>query len=71
MIDYQVRLDVPIRTRAAVCINEDDSFTIFINPALSVYEQRRAFLHEMRHILNDDFYKSDVNLIESEAHRYD
>ena len=71
MIDFQVILDVPIRTRAAVCHNDDDSYTIFINPALDYYGQRKAFLHEMRHIERGDFYKDDVDLIEYEAHKED
>lgn len=69
-IDYQVQL-VPLghKTKEAVVLNEDDSYTIFIEASLSSIEQRKAFLHAMKHICNNDFTKKcSADLIEINAH---
>ena len=62
----------PIFTGAAVAIitpmNEDGSFTIFIEERLSAEERKIEFLHAMRHIIGSDFSKEDVQKIENEAH---
>lgn len=70
MIDYQVRLIKfpPGRTKEAVTENEDGSYTIFIEQALSHEEQRKKFLHALSHILGNDFSKDDVHQIERTAH---
>ncbi len=52
----------------SVCHNADDSYTIFIDAALSSEHQKRVFEHEMKHILKDDFYRDNVQEIEAEAH---
>lgn len=69
-IDYQVRLiNFPAcRVKETVAENEDGSYTIFIDAALSRTEQQNAFLHAMKHILGDDFSGEDVNAIEELAH---
>lgn len=48
--------------------NADDSYTIFIDSHLSVEKQREVFQHEINHIMNGDFEKTDVQQIEAEAH---
>lgn len=69
MIDYQVRLiNLPSKSKEAVTENEDGTYTIFIDAALSRIEQQKSFIHAMKHILNDDFSKEDVQAIESIAH---
>lgn len=40
---------------ATVTINEDGSFSIFLNARLSYEQRMQAYLHEMRHIHNCDF----------------
>lgn len=70
MIDYQVRL-IPFpapHTKEMVSENADGSYTIFINIALSMEEQQKAFCHAMMHILGNDFEKYDINSIETHAH---
>lgn len=69
-IDYQVQLiHFPnSTTKEAVVLNEDDSYTIFIEPSLSREEQQSAFSHAMKHILNCDFQFNDANQIETNAH---
>lgn len=51
--------------------NSDDSYTIFIDALLNRERQREVFLHEMRHILGDDFSESDVQMIEMKNHMHD
>lgn len=72
MIDYQVRLiNFPSKTKEAVTKNEDGTYTIFIDAALSRDEQQKRFRHAMRHILSDDFAKENVQDIEVLAHEFD
>ena len=49
--------------------NEDGSHSIFIRAQLSDETKRKVYLHELKHIINDDFSKADVQEIEYEAHR--
>lgn len=46
-----------------------DGYTIYINETLSPMGRKKAFAHAMRHIGSGDFYRGDVQQIESEAHR--
>lgn len=68
-IDYQVRfIKMNNNIKEAVTKNEDDSYTIFIESRLCKEEQNDAFLHAIKHILDNDFEKTDVNSIELDAH---
>ena len=51
--------------------NSDDSYTIFIDATLGSDKQHEVFLHEMRHILGDDFNENDVQKIEMRNHMHD
>lgn len=51
--------------------NSDDSYTIFIDASLNYEKQHEVFLHEMRHILGNDFSKSDVQMLETQNHKHD
>lgn len=70
MIDYQVQLiSFPnSKVKEAVTSNEDGSFTIFIESTLSHEQQQEAFLHAIKHIMGEDFEKTDVDKIERVAH---
>lgn len=52
----------------SVWYNSDDTYTIFIDAKLNEIEQRKVFLHEMRHIQENDFEKHNIQQIESDAH---
>ena len=52
----------------SVWSNEDGSYSIFIDAGLCFNKQQEVFLHELRHILECDFEKFDVDQIESVAH---
>lgn len=54
--------------RELVTINEDGSYTILVNARLSYEMQCEAINHAKSHINNNDFEKSCVQSIESEAH---
>ena len=51
--------------------NSDDYYTIFIDASLNYEKQHEVLLHEMRHILGDDFSESDVQMIEMKNHMHD
>jgi len=44
-------------------------YTVYINQNLSFEQRQKAFIHALKHIQNRDFEKSDVQAIESQAHR--
>ena len=54
--------------RELVTMNEDGSYTILVNSRLSYEMQCEAISHAQSHITNNDFEKSCVQSIESEAH---
>lgn len=53
---------------ATSTINEDGTYTIFINSRCSWSHQRLSCYHELYHILNNDFEKCNVDEIELAAH---
>lgn len=48
-----------------------DGYTIYISDALSRAERIEAYNHAVRHIKRDDWSRTDVQQIESEAHAKD
>lgn len=56
--------------REMVFENEDGGHTVFIDDQLTPEAQRKAFLHAMRHIEEDDFGRhGDVQEIETRARK--
>lgn len=50
--------------------NEDMTYTIVLNSRLNSEMQKKCFKHEMKHIDNGDFDRSDdVDAVEVEAHK--
>ena len=70
LIDYNVQLiQFPNKkVKETIVKNEDDSYTIFIDASLSSEEQRNAFKHAMKHIIENDFDKENADNIEYNAH---
>lgn len=64
---YVYKVHMPSKTREMVvpCI---DGYTIYINASLSRIEALEAYIHALGHISRNDFEKSDVQKIETEAH---
>lgn len=71
-INLQI-IDFKNSVPATSCLNDDGSYTIFLNSRLNNEAQTDAYLHELGHIIRLDFENShnDVNIIESYAHRFD
>lgn len=63
-----VLMDNPFGIKGSVNKNEDGSYTVIINAKLNVEQQREVYKHEVEHIKNGDFDKSDVDIIEYDAH---
>lgn len=57
--------------RATSTLNEDGSYSIFLNARLSREQQITEYMHELRHILSDDFIRKheEVTRLEYYAHR--
>lgn len=62
-------IDMDVLVSEQVLRNDDDSYTIFINSRLSHDRQLSAYVHAMRHILDNDFEKENADQIEIFAHR--
>lgn len=63
-----VLMDNPFGVKGSVNKNLDDSYTIIINANLSAEQQKEVYLHELQHIIGEDFSKEDINKIETSAH---
>ena len=56
-VDYFVRtVDLPAEVGGLVAVNEDGTYSVYINAKLSSSRQEKALRHEVDHIENDDFY---------------
>ena len=65
--DYKVYLiKLPATVRGAVRIDNDGFASIYINEQLSPQAKKAAFLHEIRHLQNDDMY-NDKSIYEVEG----
>lgn len=65
--DYRVYLvKLPATVRGAVRIDNDGFASIYINELLSPQAKKAAFLHEIRHLQNDDMY-NDKSIYEVEG----
>lgn len=53
----------------ASVLNHDGSITVFLNSRDSHERRLKAYMHELDHDDNDDFYKADVQEIEYHAHK--
>lgn len=64
---YIYLTDLPHKVDEAVtpCL---DGYTVYINQNLSTDRQLKAYTHALKHILHNDFEKSDVQEIEAQAH---
>lgn len=64
----EVQADYPFR-EGVVYNAEEDVYTIVLNYELSPERKKKAFRHAMHHIMQEDFFKYDVQDIERTAHR--
>jgi Zn-dependent peptidase ImmA (M78 family) len=65
--NYRVYLvKLPATVRGAVRIDNDGFASIYINEQLSPQAKKATFLHEIRHLQNDDMY-NDKSIYEVEG----
>ena len=64
---YQVVL--PYSVKGLTSQDEDGIYTIYINSLLSDAVKIAVLRHELEHINNNDFEKTDVQKIESDTHK--
>jgi hypothetical protein len=56
-VDYFVRyIRLPPKAWAFVTPNNDGTFSVYLDPRRSKWQQKCDFDHEIQHILCDDFY---------------
>ena len=65
---YVYTRQLPGYCHEMVSQNDDGSYTVIINEALSKIEQAAAYRHAIRHIRADHFSLGDANKAEGEAH---
>ena len=59
---------LPARVNAVTVVDNNGDFNIYVNEALSIEEQRRAYKHELEHIRrNHLFDDKPVEVCEEEA----
>lgn len=63
---YHIALPDGINEAVLPCL---DGYTIYLNEKLSPQKREDAFWHAIEHIQNHDFEKTDVQEIESQAHK--
>lgn len=63
-----ILLEDALGVPGSVWSNEDGSYTIFIDSKLCREKQQKVYMHELEHILGNDFEKLNVNEIEYVTH---
>lgn len=61
-------VDLPCWMGGHCNCNPDGSYSILINARFGYEAQKEVYLHELRHIYNNDFEKFDVEEIERGNH---
>ena len=66
--EYFVRLaPLPLNIEGAVLPNDDGTFDIYINSALPESRREDVLRHELRHLTDDHFYRSEMSVGQVEA----
>lgn len=70
--DYFVRtVPLPYGVRGMVTPNDDTTYSIYLNARYPEAWQLISYIHEVRHILADDFYNGDnIAAIEKRASNF-
>lgn len=50
--------DLPIEIKGFTAVNKDGNATIVLNARLNRFQQRLTYLHELKHIKNDDVHSN-------------
>ena len=66
--EYFVRLvPLPSGIEGVVLPNDDGTFDIYINSALPENRREEVLRHELRHLTDDHFYRSELSVGQAEA----
>ena len=66
---YVKKVDLPVTVGAYTIKDKNDDYTVFLNERRNYENQLEAYLHELNHIKNGDFYKEgSVDVIEKSTH---
>ena len=68
---YTYIIDLKSSVPEMVVSNPDGTYSIFLNARYSFERQQESFKHACKHIHNNDFEKTDVQTIETDAHKKD
>ncbi|MCH5199224.1 MAG: hypothetical protein J1E34_10015 [Oscillospiraceae bacterium] len=60
-------ISLPCNVRAFTLPDEQGDYNVYINSSLSDEQRKMSFIHELRHIKRNDFYKRDLSAEEIEA----
>lgn len=65
--DYWIRyMELPPKIYAFVHPNNDGTYIIFLDPRRSRDQQIEDYIHELMHILNEDFYNGlPIQIVEA------
>lgn len=50
-------IELPVTVNAVTVLDSNGDYNVYINSNLSLDERIRAFNHELRHIMDEHFYK--------------
>jgi Zn-dependent peptidase ImmA (M78 family) len=56
-----ILMDLPTTVHAFICLGEDFMPCIVVNARISAEQQRKAFLHELSHLINGDMDDESYN----------
>ena len=56
----------PASVRGTTTINDDGTYTVYINKNMSIENQRKTVAHELQHIKRNDCYRYDEKAIDLE-----
>lgn len=64
-------LDFKNSVPATSTVNDDGTYSIFLNSRLNQEQQSNGYMHELKHILQLDFEnrEKDISLLEHYAHK--
>ncbi len=61
-------LNMDVQVTEQTVSNADGSYTILLNARHTMENQRKAYMHAVKHIRDNDFEKTDADAIEHAAH---
>ena len=65
--DYFVRyLQLPVGIYAFVMLNDDGTYSIYLDPRRDCVHQREDFDHEIKHIIRGDLHNDTMTVVEIE-----